>query len=321
MRLINSVSLAAALMLAALSGAGAAHAAIMDKIIVVVNDEVITQSELDAKLEPFVQQARAIYGDKALQARLRDIRDKVLDQMITDKLVISEARRRNIEVPEKEIDDRIADVKKNFKSDDEFTRTMLSQGLTMATLRDHYSTTIMAQRLMGREVMSKIVVTPTDVFNYYKDHKSEFVVPMSAETRMITIRPGKDRDDTAAEGTIKALAEQARNGGDFAELAKTYSEDSYALNGGAMGCVLKGEMLPAIDSAIFSLNVGDVSEPVKTDMGYHIFKVESLCESRAKRFDEVSKDIEHIVYNEKLKKRLDAFMDKLKQNAYIEYKQ
>jgi parvulin-like peptidyl-prolyl isomerase len=297
-----------------------AESEILDKIVAVVNDEVITQGEIDSRLGGFIQEQRSVYGDNIPLEKINEARFKVLQLLISDKLVISQAKRKKIVVSEKEVNGQVERVKKNFPSEEVFYQALEKQGLAVDTLKENYRTNLMAQKLVEKEIRSKIIVTPQDVFKYYSDNKAEFTEPKMAKARIVTIKAGSARDDATAKQMAENILIRIKNGENFSELAREFSEDTYAKDGGDMGFVKKGDMMSKIDEAIFSLKTFQFSQVIKTDLGYHIFKVEEIKQPELLKFDTVSKDIEHIIFYKKLDERTKNYIEKLKESAYIEYK-
>jgi len=298
-------------------------AEIVDKILVVVNDEVITQREFDRGLTPIYHQLATTYGTNVFSEKAEEIkamRKAVLEQLIKDKLIVSEAKRRGIKVTVGEIEAQMELVKEKFPTDEEFYLTLDKQGITVKELEDNYRSSLMAKRLVEHDISSKISITPSEIFDFYEQYKKEFMLPPAASVRSILVRLRTDRSAEQALVLAEAILERLQAGDDFSALAKEYSDGSNAQLGGEMGYVKKGEMIKRIDETIFSLKPGEISDILRTDLGFHIFKVEDVREATIQSFDEVSKRIERMIFNHKSKKKLDRFIAQLEESAYIEYK-
>jgi parvulin-like peptidyl-prolyl isomerase len=296
------------------------YAEITDKILVIVNDEVITQKEVDIKMAPVVAQYKTKYSEPVLTDKLNEAYDNAVQELIDDKLVLSEAKRKKIEVADKDIDQQVNAVKKRFKTEAEFSQALEQQGLTIQTLRENYKAPLMARKLVEREIGAKVTVTPTDMLNYYEQNKGKFIVPLSAKVRMILIKRKEGPEGEKSLDLAKGLLERIKKGENFAALAKAYSEGFYAEKGGEMGYVKKDELLPRIDEAIFKLKKGEVSDVIATDVGYHVFKVEDIRLPETLPFDTVSHDIEREIFMSKMKDKMTKLVNKLKETAYIEFK-
>jgi parvulin-like peptidyl-prolyl isomerase len=125
---------------------------------------------------------------------------------------------------------------------------------------------------------------------------------------------------SAAEGLARDILNKLKAGEDFAELAKQYSEGPNASEGGSMGYVKKGDLLPDIESVVFNMKDGEVSDIIHTKLGYHIFKVDERRERQTLGLAEVKREVEEGVYREKVKDKIKDWVGNLKKNAYISFK-
>lgn len=296
------------------------HSEVIDKILVVVNDEVITQRDVDMRIAPLYEQYKTMYENSELMEKLKVVYKSVLEQLINDKVVISEARRRGVEVTAKEIDEELNKVKKRFGSDEEFYLTLDRQGISLEELKENYKSSLMAKKLIDVEIGSKITVTPIEIVGYYDEHKQEFMSPEMVKVRSILIKIKEGRGSEASLNLAKEILGRLQKGEDFAEIATAYSDGLHASSGGEIGYIKRGEMIKRIDDVIFALKEGETSEILRTDLGFHIFKVEGKKEARLMDFDEVKNNIEKLLFNGKIQKRLEGYIQRLRENAYITYK-
>ncbi|MFA5147106.1 MAG: peptidylprolyl isomerase [Candidatus Omnitrophota bacterium] len=298
-----------------------AFAEVLDKIEVVVNSELITRREIDRILEPIYEQYRTVYyGDDLIQ-KLDEARQKVLNQLIEDRLILSEAKRLNVTVDEKEVDERLDEAKKQFDSNEAFERALLEQGIAAKDLRKRYREQLMMRRLIDQKVGSKVNVTPGEISDYYKAHINEYEQGEDLKVRNILIRPEEGPDGAGkALSLANEILKRIKDGGDFDALAKGYSQGPYAEEGGLMGYVKKGDLLPEIESVVFSMKEGEVSGVIETSLGYHIFKVEEKRKGRIRELSEVKREIEQAIFREKIKGKIEGWVEDLKKNAYIDFK-
>lgn len=297
-----------------------AHCEVVDKIVVIVNNEIITQREIDRVLMPIYEQYQALYYGDELVKKLDEARKNVIEQLIEDRLILSEAKKLNIEVDERGVEARLADVKKRFGSKEEFEHVLSGQGLTLKDLTTRYLEQMMIRGLIDRKVGSKVTVSPVEINRYYDEHMNEFIQPEGITLRNILIRPKKDLAPEKAIDLAKEILRRIQEGGDFALLAKEYSEGPNASGGGLMGYVKKGDLLPEIESVVFNLKEGELSGIIQTSLGYHIFKVEEKRERKVLSLSEVRADVEEAVFREKVKDRLKGWIETLRKNAYIAFK-
>jgi peptidyl-prolyl cis-trans isomerase SurA len=156
---------------------------------------------------------------------------------------------------------------------------------------------------------------------YYKAHQDEFNQPAQARVRHIFFRVDPDaappQVDAVRERASQVLQE-ARNGSDFGDLARRYSEDATAANGGDLGLIKRGQALPQFEEVIFSLSEGDISEVVRTPNGLHIVKVEAFTKGAEQPFPELKAEIERRLLQEKIEQRFQDWTNELKDRAFIE---
>lgn len=291
---------------------------IVDKIAVVVNEEIILDSEIERALIPFFHQYRTMYQGNDLLSRLEDVRRKIVEQLIDEKILLSEAKRLNIEVTDEEIEAKISESADRFGSRTAFEKALAEQRMTVKDLKSKYNEQIMVRKLIGQKAGSSVLVTPLDINNYYRDNAAEFVVPEEVKVRNILVRAGGD-DDKAESLALDILA-RARAGEDFSEMARTYSTGPGAAEGGLMGYLKRGELMPEIEDGVFRLKEGEVSDIIKTGLGYHIFKVDEKREQKVLPLPEVRKDIEEAIFKQRANAKIKNWVADLKKNAYIAFK-
>ncbi|MFH1856832.1 MAG: peptidylprolyl isomerase [Candidatus Omnitrophota bacterium] len=302
------------------AASGSIKAEIIDKVIAVVNNEVITQSELDRLLYPIYAQYKEMYNEQELAAKMEAARNELLTQMIEDKLILNAAEKKGITIDEEEAKNYLNDIKNKFGGDDAFKEALVSQGLSVDMLKKRYREQLMMKKIFEREVKSKIVILPTQVQEYYQQHVDEFKEPETVVLRMITLKVSKPEDKEAVLEKAKEVKKKIDAGEKFDELAKQFSEDASAIEGGLVGYVKKGQFMQQIDEAVFKLEAGGVSDIIESELGFHIFKVDEKIPSHTRQFSEARTEIENMFYQEKINQRFEEWMGELKKGAYISIK-
>ncbi len=297
------------------------YAEVVDRIVVVVNNEIITQREVDVLLAPVYAQYRTMYQGEELIRRLEDAREKILKQLIEDRLILSEAKKQNITVEEKEVASKIDEIKKNVGSERDLENLLNEQNLTLKELRERYKERIMIRKLIDQKVGMRIMITPLEVKNYYNAHKEDFLQPEEIKLKTILIKPKKEGDgEDRALQLMRDILKRLKTGCDFEGLAKEYSDAPGASEGGLMGNVKKGDLMPQIENVVFNLKEGQISGIIQSSLGYHIFKVEEKKTRRTRELPEVRQDIEEYLYREKANEKLKGWISSLAKSAYIEFK-
>ncbi|MFH1381014.1 MAG: peptidylprolyl isomerase [Candidatus Omnitrophota bacterium] len=297
-----------------------AYAAVVDKIVVIVNDEVITRGDIDRILRPLYQQNKDALGTEELAEKLDTARKALVKRLINDKLLLAEARKKEVEIDQAEIDVKIDEIKKRFPSEEEFVQAIAKENLVISDLEKQYRERMLIDKIIDQEVRYSISITPNEVLTYYEENKDKFNEPKKVKVSSILIRVGDQHSTEAAEKLARKILSRLEEGGDFAALAKKYSEGPYADSGGDMGWVKENELMDKINDLVFSLEINEISGILETTLGFHIFKVDAKAPARVKTFQEVKNPIEEILYRDKVEKKLVEWLDKLKENAYIAFR-
>jgi peptidyl-prolyl cis-trans isomerase SurA len=285
----------------------------INKILATVDGEPITMYELKQFAERTVRGRQVNSNDQAM----------LLDALITEKLVSKEVSDKGVVVRDDDVERYIDSIKDRNKIDEEQLKLALAQqGLTLESYRAQIREDIQRQQLISREIRGKVNVTPEEVQRYYDAHLSEYSTPEKVQLAHIVFRLERDAspDRIAA---VMAKAEEVRGRiktvADFAEMAKQVSEDATAQNGGDLGWFKKGEMLEPLEKAAEKLKVGEVSDPVRTDVGVHLVKVEAREGASHQNLDELAEQIKQQLYNAALEDRFQKWLtEELRKRHHVE---
>jgi peptidyl-prolyl cis-trans isomerase SurA len=291
---------------------------VTDRVLAIVNNDAITLSEL--------QEAIAVYRYEN-RDRSNDNSDQLIQQfltrMIDSRLQVQEAEREKIVIEEAEIDEELADrIKKmNLKGREEFEAALKAQGIPMAAVRKRVADELRRGRIVSRKVRLRISVTEEEVTQYLEANRAKLETGLSYHAAHILIVPETGPEDAAWENArIRAdlVRTEILQGGNFAELAKQYSRDASARDGGDLGTLKRGELSQDIETQILSLTPGQVSAPYRSTLGYHVFRLESKETLEGEGLGRVRTQIREILFREKFDTRLDAWLKEIKQRAVID---
>jgi len=251
------------------------------EVVAKVGDRKITKDELYDRLVEY-------YGKS------------VLDSMIAEKIVEMELEKANITVSEEEIQEQLNEFIESYGGE-EYVSLMLSmQGLTMDDLKEDMLSYLKTLKLLE----PRLVATEEEITEYFEENKEYFAQKEEVEASHILV------DD---EETAKEIKKKLAEGADFAELAAEYSKDtSNAQNGGQLGYFGRGKMVEEFEKAAFSMEVGEISDPVKTKYGYHIIKVTGKKEAKEATLEEARSEIEEIIKNQKLSSEYASWIEEKK---------
>jgi peptidyl-prolyl cis-trans isomerase SurA len=256
-----------------------AVAEVLDRVVAVVDNEIILFSELEGQLQLLAVQGAVTIKSEADRDSLRN---EILDKMIEDKVLLVQARRdTTIEVTNQEVDDaltrQIAGIKSQFPNEQAFQEQLRAEGLTLRELRDQYKDEVEKQLLKEKLLQNRLAqvkVSTGEVRQFYEDNLDslpEKPAGVKLAHILISVNPGKETRDSLYN-YASLIREKVLEGEDFSALAKNYSDDPSGAEGGELGWFGRNEMVPEFEKAAFSLQPGDISEIVETQFGYHIIR-------------------------------------------------
>jgi len=300
----------------------AAAAETVDRIVAVVNGDIIVLSELRQVSRNYIDRMSEQFKVAGGDEQLREAERRILDQLIEEKLVNQEADRLAITFSEREVDLAVKEMQnRNRMNDAQFAAVLAEEGLTMPKYREQLTSQMKKARVIDQEIKSRIQVSKEEVDAYYEKHADDFNA--EPEVRIQQIRLIIPPESSAGEvSRIQAQAEsilaKIKAGEDFTTLVGLYSQDPTAAAGGDMGTFKRGELLPAIDEYAFSMKPGEVSPVIKTEGGFHLVKVLGKREPSALSEEERRAEVKDMLFSQKAEEDFKVWIAKLRKKAYIE---
>ncbi|MFH1800364.1 MAG: peptidyl-prolyl cis-trans isomerase [Candidatus Omnitrophota bacterium] len=298
---------------------------LLDRVVAVVNDEVITQAELDTFLRPIYEQYSKEYSGAELVKAIDEVRQKILSQMIEDKLVYQEAVLMGIEIKDEDVEKEFQEFKAKMEKPGELEEMLEREGLTMKALRERLKKQAMVRQLQDREIRSKVIVSPAEIEDFFRNNPDKFKSKERVQVKSLTIKKSEEArtkglTDEAAKQRIELLAQRIRLNRNFDQAVKDFSEDSHAKEEGPGEWIERGAMIESVDEAIFKTPVGKITGVVETPIGYHIFRVEAKEPEKIRTFEEAKDQIAGYLFQEKSNVRFRDWMEEVKKAAYISIK-
>lgn len=325
-----------ALLLASVATA-ALEADILERILVKVNGDIITKTQLEKRQIAYLRQtnrADLADDDAALARVLREAMPDLIVNAIDEMLLTQRGRELGYSLS----DDRFNEIVENLKeqnhleTDEQFQAALEREDMTMADLRDAMERQMLVSRVQQVEVFGNFSVTEEEEREYYEAHPEEFSSPPMVTLREILVqvpdvRPAGSNEpminvaqEEAAKAKIEAIRARIEAGEDFGQVAGEVSDAASKANGGLIGPLRRDELASTFHDAISSLSVGEVSEPLRTTAGYHLIKLESSTEAVPQPFDEVKGTIAQKMFNSRRVEEVDKYLRKLREQAIIEWK-
>jgi peptidyl-prolyl cis-trans isomerase SurA len=307
---------------------------IVERVIVRVNGEIFTQTELTQRqVETLQDKNLGALTEQRLKQELEAITPQILVAVVDDLLLVQRGREMGVKLTDQWFNGVLETIKKqNNLTDARLKEELAAQGLTMEQLRQNLERAELRRAVQQRELMPSMTITQEEQRQYYATHKAQFMTPETVTLRqlllMVPARPGGDASqpdpvaEAAGRARITALRERAVAGEDFTQLVRDHSdmEAIAKANGGLVGPVKIDEINPVLKEAILGLKPGGISEPIRTTSGYQILKLETRTIPEQRSFDSVRSEIEQILRNERLEPEQVRLLERLRTQAVIEWK-
>jgi len=297
---------------------------VVDRIVAIVNDDVITLAELNTAFDPFLKKIEASLAGKDKERMIAEGRTTILNRMIDSKLIEQEAKKSGLTVKDDEVMGVIKDILKNRNMQmSELIQALNKDGLTFDSYKEELREQLMRQRLIRKEIRAKIVITDEEIGDYYRQHRDEYEGKEAVRLRQILIPVPALADDLlrqrsreVAEGALKRI-----NGGEsFEAVAVQYAQGSAGAAGTDIGFVEKGSMLPEVEKTALTLEIGAVSPVIETPQGFYIIQVVDKRGAGLKPITEVRYEIRTKLEDEKAAKRFEQWIAELRAKSLVEVK-
>lgn len=286
----------------------------------IVNGVVISRSEFDRELNQY-QQRFTMQGQMLDGDQLEEVKDTILDTLIGRELLFQESKKINIKIEPQAIEDELSNMRKMFPDETAFTAALSQMGFSEQTIKSQIEKGLMVQKLVDKEYSEKIIISDKESKEFFDTHPEMFRQPEQVKASHILVKTdaGADKEQKdAAHKKIQSVQKQVKEGKEFADLAKEFSDCPSKDQGGDLGYFKRGDMVKPFEDAAFATDPGVVTDIVETNFGYHLIKVTDKKTEQTMPFDSVKEKLNQYLKNEKLQKELDEYVKKLKAKAAIE---
>lgn len=289
-------------------------AELIDRSVAIVNNDIITLSEVNELGQPLFQKAASEVPPEQLEEVMDQIRTSVIQKLIDKKLLLQEAGKMQITISEAEVDNALQRILLNNKiTHEQFVVELKTIGMTEALYREDLKGQILRSKLVNYEVRSKVIIPEEKIIDYYDLHYTEQV----GDGGYYILQIGTSRN---AKEKIVKVHDLAQNGGNFKELARKYSELPSAKDGGDIGIFQVKEMAPFMRDAIVGLQPGQISKIVKTPSGYQFFNILSSQEGQIITkvpYESVKEEIREQLYQQEMQLLYKNWIEGIRDKAYI----
>lgn len=299
------------------------RAEVVDRIVAIVNDDIITLSELNGAFDPYLKKIEERLKGREKEQMIAEGRKTVMDRLIESKLIEQQAKRSGMTVKDEEVMDSIKDIlKRRNISMADFIKVLEREGETFESYKKDIHDQLLRQRLIRREIQSKVVVSDEEIGEYYSKHREEYEGKEAVRLRQILL----PLPIASNEGTLRRLREEARAirekiaaGEPFEMFAAKYAQTpALAAAGGDIGYIERGHLQHEVEEVAFHLKIDEVSEVIETEQGLLIIKVVDRRGAGLKSLADVRQEIVMKIEEQKMLQRFDTWIAEVKKKAYIE---
>jgi peptidyl-prolyl cis-trans isomerase SurA len=298
----------------------------VDRVVAVVNDDVILQTELEKAGGEYFERIRMKAPAGEVESAIEKARGEVLSSLIDNMIVKQKAAELGITVEEAEIDNAIAQIlSDNNATLEQFRKELAKVNVSMQDYRDNLRNQILQSRVVGQQVRSRIVIVEEDIREYYeKEYTQEkgesgyYILQIGFNWKNLVTLDGVSQEE--AREKAEAIRARVLAGESFGELARSYSDFPSATDGGNLGLIKKDEMAAYMRDAILSMHPGDISPIIETGSTFQFFKLLSSREGDLvvkAPYESVKVEIRDILYRQEMEEKYKAWVENLREQAYI----
>ena len=312
-----------------------ARSDIIEQVLVKVNGEIFTKTDLEARQVQEIRQRNkqidlsTAQGNEELRKAIQEVTPGIMVSVVDEMLIVQRGKELGYRVSDEQYKQILDNLKTQNKieSDEQLVAALKQENMTVADLRRNLERTVIAQRVQQAEVFGRVAVTDEEAHKYYDAHMAEFTTPSAIMLREVLVNvpttAGRGAS-VATEETAKAKAEEIRKriaGGEpFEKVAAEASDSASKANGGLIGPLNMNELSPDFRKIIEGLKTGDMTQVIRTQRGYQILRLESMTPTKVLEFDKAREQISDRVFTDKRREEFQKYMVKLRAQAIIDWK-
>ena len=334
-----TLSLLALFLTGPLGGRPAAQGRVVEQVLVKVNGDIITQTDLEARQAAAVRERlrqdvdpKVLKNDEALKKLVAEVTPRVIVDAVDELLLIQLGREKGYHLSDEQFRDIVNNLRKeqNLTEEAKFQAALKAEGMTMDELRKNIEKQMLISRVQQDEVGSKLQITEEEARQYYLTHQREFAQPATVTLREILIEvPSESRqgqaglsvgkDDEAAKRAAD-VRQRIVTGADFATVASEVSTSASKANGGLIGPIAVPDLSPSLQQMLQTMKPGDITDPLRVQRGYQILKLETIKPSTIPAFEAVRDLAAEKVTATRQQSEIRKFLTRVRSQAIIEWK-
>jgi peptidyl-prolyl cis-trans isomerase SurA len=316
------------------SASGVGRAEIIEQILVKVNGEIFTKTDLEARQVAVLRQRgqaidlKSEQGDAQLRKALDEVTPRIIVDVVDEMLIVQRGHELGYKLSDEQFKSAVDSIKKenHIDTEEKFQEALKQENMTMADLRRNFERTMIVSRVEQNEVLGRIGVSEEEARKYYESHLAEFTTAPAVTLREILVAVPPDpkginvaKDDAARE-KAEGIRARALAGESFEKLAADLSDAPSRANAGLIGPISTNDLSPDLQKLVAAMKPGNVSAVVRTARGYQILKLESSSGAQAMPFEQAREQINDRVFTGKRQAELRRFLAKLRSEAIVEWK-
>jgi len=276
-----------------------------DKIIAVVNKDVITQKDLDGFVNFMRMQLNQTYRGQQLEEKIASLESDLMERLIEDRLILQEAKKSGIKINDDRVRAKMEQIKKSYPSDSEFQAALKQQGLSQIDIENRIREQLLMYAIIETKIKSKIIINPAEVTEFYQKNKEKLFTPQEWDFQAVTVD-----DENLARKVFFAL----RDNEDPAAISKRYG---VAVN--KFKAYADGQLKKEVEDIVFKLKTREVSPPAKINDKYYIFKLDNIIPSKEESLSEAQDKVYNMLLERKMQQRLSSWIEELKKQSYVKF--
>jgi parvulin-like peptidyl-prolyl isomerase len=311
-----------------------AGAEIIEQILVKVNGEIFTKTDLESRQVRELRQKglqvdpKNDLSDAQLRTALDSVTPQIMVDAVSEMILLQRAKELGYKLSDEQFKQVVDNIRKEYKLDTEekLQAALKQENMTMTDLRRQTERSILVQRVEQVEVFSKLSITDDEARKYYEAHLDEFTSPATVTLREILVAVPNDGKalnvgvDEAAKAKAGQLRARAASGENFMKLAEESSDAPSKANAGLIGPISLADLSPDLRKIIEPMKNGEMTQPIRTPRGYQVFKIEMIAQAQTMPFEQAHDQINERVVTGKRKEEFDKYLAKLRSQAIIEWK-
>jgi peptidyl-prolyl cis-trans isomerase SurA len=327
------------LLVVPIRGTVAAQGRVIEQVLVKVNGDIITQTELETRQAAAVRDRlrqdvdpKVLKNDEELKKLVAEVTPRVIVDAIDELLLIQLGREKGYHLSDEQFRDIVTNLRReqNLQDEVKFQAALKSEGMTMDELRKNIEKQMLVSRVQQDEIGSKLQITEEEARQYYLTHQREFaqaatvtlreiLIEVPAETKQGQTGINVAKDDEAAQRAAE-IRKRIAGGADFATVAAESSNSASKSNGGLIGPIAVSDLSPSLQQMLQQMKPGDVTEPLHVARGYQILKLETLKPSTVPPFESVRDIAAEKITAARQQSEIRKFLTRVRGQALIEWK-